>query len=59
MLPETVGGYAPFFQGVILLLPPVPARKGVVGMVTYDELFQFCLVLIGLAGLIIQTIKKK
>ena len=40
-------------------MPPVPIRKGVVDMVTYNELFQFCLVLIGLAGLIIQTIKKK
>ena len=27
-------------------------------MVTYDELLQLCFVLIGLAGLIIQTIKR-
>ena len=49
----------PPFTGGDPSLPPVPMRKGVVGMVTYDELFQFCLVLIGLAGLIIQIVKKK
>ena len=40
-------------------MPPVRSRKGVVNMVTYDELFQFCLVLIGFAGLILQAVKKK
>ena len=49
----------PLSQGVILLCPLSLCGKGVVGLVTYDELFQFCLVLIGLAGLIIQIIKKK
>ena len=43
----------------VTLLAPDPVRKGVVDVVSYDELFQFCLVLIGLIGLIIQIIKKK
>lgn len=38
---------------------PLIEREGVFGMVTYDELFQFCLVLIGFAGLMIQVTKKK
>ena len=38
---------------------PLNDREGVVDMVTYDELFQFCLVLIGFAGLILQAAKKK
>ena len=38
---------------------PRPNRKGVVDVVSFDELFQFCLVLIGFAALIFQTAKKK
>ena len=47
---------APVPRGIFL---PLIEREGVFGMVTYDELFQFCLVLIGFAGLIIQITKKK
>ena len=36
-----------------------PPWREVVLMVTYTELFQLCLVLIGFAGLIIQISKKK
>ena len=38
---------------------PRPLRKGVVDVVTFDELFQFCLVLIGVISLVIQIVKKK
>lgn len=38
---------------------PRPLWKGVVDVVTYAELFQFCLVLIGVISLIIQITKKK
>lgn len=38
---------------------PFSDREGVVGVVTYAELFQFCLVLIGFASLIVQITKKK
>lgn len=44
----TVGGY-------VLHSP----REGGDLMVTYSELFQFCLVLIGFAGLIFQICKRK
>ena len=57
-LPMMVGGYPPQLSGVTLLAP-VPCGKGVVDVVSFDELFQFCLVLIGFAGLIIQIVKKK
>ena len=43
----------------VTLLAPDPIRKGVVDVVSFDELFQFCLVLIGFAALIIQITKKK
>ena len=38
-----------------------PARQGVVEMsfVTYEELFQFCMVLISLTTLIVMIVKKK
>ena len=56
-LPETVGGYPPTFGGDTSR--PRPLRKGVVDVVSFDELFQFCLVLIGFASLIIQIMKRK
>ena len=34
-------------------------REGVVLMLTYSELFQFCLVVIGIIGLVVQITKKK
>lgn len=38
-----------------------PARQGVVEMsfVTYEELFQFCMVLISLTTMIVMIVKKK
>ena len=42
------GGYAPARQGVVEI-----------SFVTYEELFQFCTVLISLATLIVAIIKKK
>ena len=56
---KTVGGYPPFLQGGDPSCPLSLQRKGVVDLITYDELFQFCLVLIGFAGLIVQIAKKK
>lgn len=48
-------------QGVILLCPLALCGKGVdkVNVVTYDELFQFMLVLISFASLIIAIMAKK
>ena len=34
-------------------------REGVVLVVTYSDLFQFCLVVIGIIGLVLQITKKK
>ena len=55
-LPATVGGWS-------LRTPEGTScplqREGVVLMVTYSELFQFCLVLIGIIGLVLQTKNKK
>jgi hypothetical protein len=47
-----------FLKGVTLLLPP-DERKGGCGMVSYADLFQYTLVLIGLAGLIIAILNLK
>lgn len=38
-------------------LPP-PPQEGVMLMLTYSELFQFCLVIIGIVGLFFQAKKK-
>lgn len=38
---------------------PLILGKGGCGMITYSELFQFCLVIIGICGLFIQVYKKK
>ena len=43
----------------VTLLAPDPVRKGVVDVVSFDELFQSCLVLIGFTALILQIAKKK
>ncbi len=53
----TVGRSTPS-KGVILLAP-LSIEKGVVDMVTYAELFHFCLVVIGIVNLIYQIMKKK
>ena len=61
-LPKTVGGFAPllvFPQGVQKLFHPLSfCGKGVARM-TFTELCQFCTVLIGLAGLIIEIMNNK
>lgn len=51
-----VGGW-PSEKGVDTSLPP--CREGVIPLVTYDELFQFCLVILGVISLVIQITKKK
>ena len=54
-LPVTVGGW-PLHPGGDFL-PPL--RKEGVPMLTYSELFQFCLVVIGIVGLVLQVHNKK
>ena len=58
MLSITVGGWSLFTFGrdVHFLFPS--GKEGVL-MVTYTELFQFCLVVIGIVTLVYQVIKKK
>lgn len=51
----SVGGW-PLHPGGDFL-PPL--RKEGVPMLTYSELFQFCLVIIGIVGLVIQVHNKK
>ena len=46
---------SPFPEGTSFPLQ----REGVVLMLTYSELFQFCLVVIGIIGLFFQATKKK
>lgn len=53
-LPATVGGW-PLHPGGDFLPPP---QEGVMLMLTYSELFQFCLVVIGIVGLFFQAKKK-
>ncbi len=60
MLPVTVGGEAPFSGGD----PSCPLSSfgrgwSIVHEVTYEELFQFTIMLIAFASLIFQIIKKK
>jgi len=50
-LPVTVGGKPLHPEGDFL---PPPERRGV-PMLTYSELFQFCMVIIGICGLFIQV----
>ena len=52
--------FAPRLQGV-KLLAPCSSRKGggKMGVVTYEGLFQFCLLLITFAGLIVSIKNKK
>ncbi len=38
---------------------PRSIRKGAVLMITYSELFQFCLLIVSIISLVIQAIKKK
>ena len=53
--PYSVGGW-PLHPGGDFL-PPL--RKEGVPMLTYSELFQFCLVVIGIVGLVFQVHNKK
>lgn len=52
---QTAGGW-PLHPGGDFLPPPV---RGGGAMVTYSDLFQFCLVVIGIIGLVLQITKKK
>lgn len=51
---HTVSGYSPFFY-----LANIPIEGGGSMAIQWSELFQFCLVLIGLANLVLQIGKKK
>lgn len=53
VLPVTVGGSGPP-QGV--LLGPL-IKKGVVDMITWQDLFAFCMVIIALISLIVQIMR--
>ena len=44
---------------VLSLMRGLAPRKGGLLMITYGEIFQFCLVIIGIVGLFIQANKKK
>ena len=50
----TVGGWPLHLEGTSCPLH----REGVMRMLTYSELFQFCLVIIGIIGLFLQAKKK-
>lgn len=52
VLPVTVGGFPR--QGV--LLGPL-IKKGVVDMITWQDLFAFCMVIIALVSLIVQIMR--
>ena len=53
----TVRGWPSYNRGQ--LLPPESIDKGGGPMVTYSELFQYTLVIIGIIGLVIAANKKK
>ena len=55
MLPITVGGW-PLSRGQLLL--PLVLRKGGCPMVTYSDLIQLGILIVGIIGLFVQ-IKKK
>ena len=56
MPPHTVaGGWPPALNGGF----PRFGRKGEMLMVTYSELFQFCLVILGVVALVLDATKKK
>ena len=56
VLPDTVGGCPNERRGDNFF---APSREGVSRMVTYEGLFAFCLVLLGVAELIFQFYNKK
>ena len=57
VLPVTVGG-SPHFSGVIFFAPD-SKEEGVIGMITWSELFAFGMFVIALISLIVQIIDKK
>ena len=56
VLPNTVGGW-PLLRGAASFAPG--RKKGGGAMVTYSELFQFCILIVSIIGLVIQATKKK
>lgn len=54
-LPITVGGQTPDLQGQHFL--PLIEREGVVIMITWQDLFMFCMFVIALISLILQAIR--
>ena len=57
VLPVTVGG-SPRYSGVIFFAPD-SKEKGVIGMITWTELFAFGMFVIALISLIVQIIDHK
>ena len=57
VLPVTVGG-SPRYSGVIFFAPD-SKEKGVIGMITWTELFAFGMFVIALISLIVQIIDNK
>lgn len=55
--PVTVGGF-PCSSGIIFFSPD-PHREGVIGMITWTELFAFGMFIIALISLIVQSIDNK
>ena len=55
VLPVTVGGWPPFFGGNFLT-PESPKRER--GCVTYSDLIQIGILIVGIIGLFLQTKKK-
>ena len=53
---KTVGGWS-LLGGNFLSLPPL--RREVIHMVTYEELFAYTLVILGVIDVVIQLTKKK
>ena len=55
-----VGGPSNLFGGDILLLPPIVTRGGVTVMdVTWEEIFQFCTLIVAVINLVLQANNNK
>ena len=57
-LSKNGGGLPSFFRGQLLWVPP-DLRKGGCPMVTYSDLIQIGILIVGIIGLIIQANNKK
>lgn len=57
-LPVTVGGWPPSFGGNFFAPGSQIREKGVLQMVTYSDLIQIGILIVGIIGLFLQTKKK-